>query len=519
MVKLTEVIKQLADVYVGKHYLYNIIENITEYSRIGPLLHIYDIISEYPTINIQLPYNIDLVEVISELSTIFIRPPISLIETITELSNIIRKFPYNVSLFEEMFEYPNIIITPVPYIGLIETISEYVNVVRIIQYHTDIFEAIFEFPQIVVRPIPSTSIYETISELAKLLLIPAPNKWAIDVYESIFESVDKSIIPAPIPWTGLYTLDFDGTDLYTCMFTGPIPIIKCTVAPSFAQGPTLNLDSDLYDTEIARIDSGKLYTSTYFNTPAVAVKVDLGTFTQEARADFIAGEDEIVSCCVVPPYVYFGTLPDSVGQPGKIVRFTISPFARVDAITLASTEGQVASLVSDGTYLYAGCIASSYVGGGYVVRISLSSFARVDHIALSSSENFPSGNGMVIIGTDLYVLITYLLNRIIKIDLTTFTRGINNTLPTSCTALIAYGSHLITAQWNPFGSSCNVYEFASSTLVLENTCPLTDDELSVREFAIVGTDLYCGIGDVTNAKIVKLDLNTFTRTGALALYQ
>jgi hypothetical protein len=404
MVKLTEKIGEEPIVYVGRHFLYDIIERMSEYPRIGPLLHIYDTISEYPTVNIQLPYNIGLIEVLEELVDIFIRPPIT--EYITEFPSIFVKAPYNFDLIESIMELPFSDVEPTS--GIIPT--------------------------------------ETITELVKVTNIPAPNKWAIDVYESIFEYSEKSIISQT--WSILNSLNISYLGVgnpYSSVVSGgflyvgtdasaivKIYLVTFTVANTLVIGGGLLgyifglcvVGSDLY--AVLQASNG------------MVSKIDLNTFTLTSTLTFSDVGFGYAACIAydsVGGYLYAGF--DQ--SPAKIVKINPYPFAQVGStLSLNSGENTATGMVANSSILYV-CLETI---SGQVARVNLGSFTESGS-ALSLLSGEDSCSCIVVMSGTLYIGL-FSSNNLITVTEIPFLEGISLALSsgTKIESMLAGGTHI-----------------------------------------------------------------------------
>ncbi|MBI3088306.1 MAG: filamentous hemagglutinin N-terminal domain-containing protein [Candidatus Omnitrophica bacterium] len=173
-------------------------------------------------------------------------------------------------------------------------------------------------------------------------------------------------------------------------------------------------------------------------------------------------------------FAYFGTGT----TPGRVVKVRLSDFTRVGALTLASGENDLRSAVIDpgAGFAYFG----TYTSPGIVVKVRLSDFTRNAALTFNSGENLlvsaviDPGAGFAYFGTYTSPGI------VVKVRLSDFTR---------------VGALTLNA-----GPPPSTAENILSSAVIDTT----------NGFAYFGTGQSPG-------KVVKINLATFTRVGALTL--
>ncbi len=151
-------------------------------------------------------------------------------------------------------------------------------------------------------------------------------------------------------------------------------------AGTFAVDSTLNM-TVLASTQAMHCKGNFLYICQGLNGNDRAVQINLTTFAEVTNINFVA-EPWGWGMASDDTYLYVG-LADAPGDPGRIVRCTLNPFARVDSITLPAGENDPWSPLVDGAFLYALCESNPTS----VVKIDRATFTRVNGLT------FPAGVG------------------------------------------------------------------------------------------------------------------------------
>ncbi len=182
-------------------------------------------------------------------------------------------------------------------------------------------------------------------------------------------------------------------------------------------------------------------------------------------------------------------------------------------LTLDNDEGNIWVIFSDGTYMYAGLDASP----AKVVKIDLSTFTKVSTITLSTGEN--AIRSMCSDGTYLYVGTLTDPGKIIRINLSTFTKTSTLTLQSgveyNIRSLFSDGTYLYAGCATPFDVRIVRINLITFTKVdTMNTGGVT--EFNVCALFSDSNYLYAGL-DMNPGKIVRIDLSTFTKVDTLTL--
>jgi hypothetical protein len=165
----------------------------------------------------------------------------------------------------------------------------------------------------------------------------------------------------------------------------------------------------------------------YFGTytsPGQVVKFDLTTFRRVGAITLEAGEDWLFSAVIDPAgqYAYFGTAT----SPGRVVKIDLATFSRVGAITLDTGENDLLSAAIDpnGQSAYFGTttfVFGSATPPARLVKVDLDTFSRAGAVTLEAGEH---SVGSVVIdpaGQFAYLGIDSPA-QVVKVDLATFER-------------------------------------------------------------------------------------------------
>lgn len=212
-------------------------------------------------------------------------------------------------------------------------------------------------------------------------------------------------------------------------------------------------------------------------TSGEIVKFNLANLTRMSSILLLSGETPNASAAVIDPdnqFAYFGTSP---ANSAKVIKVDLKSFTRSSSITLLSGEGSLQGAVIDTTNNLAYFEATTGNNSGLIIKINLSSLTEASTIILASGEVFAgpnsSGTGIIDIGRQLaYFGTNANPGKIVKIDLTTFTRA----------------SAITLASGDAFCKS-----------------------------ALIDTDRQLAYFGMASGLIVKIDLNTFTRVSTLVL--
>lgn len=162
-----------------------------------------------------------------------------------------------------------------------------------------------------------------------------------------------------------------------------------------------------------------LYVAEAVPTTTTISKVRLSDFTVVATLDLDGGDDYVYGLVIEGNYLYACTST----SPARVVKINLSTFTRDDVLALNSGENYAAHILSDGTYLYV--ILS--LAPCRVVRVVISTFTRDSCISLIANREEYGGRsiiheGKLYVPTSHYVPPNPLHNRLVKIDLASFTR-------------------------------------------------------------------------------------------------
>ncbi|MBI5154109.1 SUMF1/EgtB/PvdO family nonheme iron enzyme [Candidatus Poribacteria bacterium] len=301
----------------------------------------------------------------------------------------------------------------------------------------------------------------------------------------------------------------------------------------------------------------------YFGThtaPGRVVKVDLDTFTRVGSAMLESGENWIYGGVFDPfqKLAYFGTST----APGRIIKFDTDAMQRVDAMTLDPGEDHLRTAVIDPARgeLFFGTFTSPAA----IIRIDLATFLRTGTLVLPLGEDYLRSAVLDPIRGHAYFGADRAPGRITKVDLDTFTRVGAITLaqggnwvrsavidpeegnaffgtydPIQVVKLdLSTFSVVGTIPFAGWGFRCAVIDstrrmtyFAKGTYFVDVAQVSIDPFARVRENVFgsgVIESLECAVIDPVSraayfgtdtrpGRVVKIDLATFTRAGAITL--
>jgi len=266
------------------------------------------------------------------------------------------------------------------------------------------------------------------------------------------------------------------------------------------------------------ISMGKILANLYAGlnlSPARIVKMQL-SFRKVATLTLESGENlsHYGALLIVGDYLYVATR-------GSVVKVDLSTFTRVSSLTMPT--GYYVALATSGGYLY----AASYYGLGRVTKINLSDFSIVSTLALIAPAGSSSVTHAVISGNYLYVTHLGTPAVITKIALSTFTVDSTLTLPTgdndASYGLVKNGYLYVACHYvvltPPFPWRPRIIKVNLSTFTKDSDLTLPIDDYDAGCLEQDGTYLYAGLGWTLGvpAKIEKIDLATFTSAGTLTL--
>jgi hypothetical protein len=306
------------------------------------------------------------------------------------------------------------------------------------------------------------------------------------------------ILLYPQPVHGL-TLSLDNDYLYCSVidtangfayfgtFTAPGRVVKIDLS-TFTHVDTLILPSGEDYLRIAIIDTINGFAYFVTNTvPSWVVKIDLSTFTRVGAYEFDFPQMGIPTSAIIDPdngFAYF-----TGATPGRLAKMDLSTFSLIGWILIDHPlfDWPISAIIdTSNDYAYFG--TEQYPGS--IARINITSWpvssGDIDYIILPEPEGYlrlaviDTANGFAYFGASSDS--TTQPSSIVKIDLATFTRVDALTLPSGETFV-----HL-------------PYQNVSTAAVID----------TINGFAYFGTD-------TAPAKIIKIDLSTFTRVDALTL--
>ncbi len=178
-------------------------------------------------------------------------------------------------------------------------------------------------------------------------------------------------------------------------------------------------------------------------------------------------------------------------------------------LTFDTGESFVYALFSDGTYLYAGLFTIP----GKVVKVDLSTFTKVSTLTFDAGENYVTS--VLSDGTYLYAGLNTAPGKVIKVDLSTFTKVSTLTLDTgkdNIYSLFSDGTYLYVGFFVYLG----LVKVDLSTFAQVNTLMFDAGENSAYSLFLDGVNLYAAL-NTSPGKILKVDLSTFTKVSTLTL--
>lgn len=299
---------------------------------------------------------------------------------------------------------------------------------------------------------------------------------------------------------------------YLATSTSPVKVSKVNYSGMSEVGTlTLNTGENLASSIIT---SGS-YVYVGLNSNKV-VKVNLTTFTRDSALTLNTDENMLVCGAVYASKAYFGTYT----TPGRLVKIDLASFTEENpSLRFRNGENDVRTSVvsTDGRYGYFG----TYDSVGIVVKVYLPTLKRVGALELAPTTEYQL-TCSVIESSGLYAYFgTYTnLARIVKINLTTFTRQDSIALNSGETNLLcAVIDHM--DQYAYFGTGASpsqivkvgLQPFERKSAIVLNY----GETISTMIIDRMGTYLYVGVNVTNSAKVIKINLLTFTREGELTL--
>ena len=207
---------------------------------------------------------------------------------------------------------------------------------------------------------------------------------------------------------------------------------------------------------------------------------------------------------VGPTNLYAGLF---TSPAGKIVVVDLKTFTRSSAISLTNPYVQSVGVIENN--LYAGMY------GTQLTRLNLKSLAETV-LTLPSAEN--DIMDLVSDGSFLYCPCAVSNVRAFKVDLGTFTRVAGFVSSWSLGGYcIEYSNGFVYLGVGVGGNYGGVQKLNASDLSLVTTLNLALGEITPNDFLISDGYLYVSCVNSTPARLVKIDLSTFTRVSALSL--
>lgn len=312
--------------------------------------------------------------------------------------------------------------------------------------------------------------------------------------------------------------------LVMTLFFLPSIIVPVRAQAVFSQVSSLDLYYSDNDATCCVVDGDLLYVGTD-ESPAKIIKINLTSFEVVSRLILAAGEKEIKALVVSGTYLYAGL---STG-PAKVVKIDLSTFTRVGVLTFASKEDWLRDMAVVDSYLYAILLTPP----AKIVKVDLSTFTKNATLDLGATEYY--GLRLASSGDFLYATTqspidypTYETGRVVKIDLTTFTRvaAINLTgygeSPWSVeqypASLAISGGFLYTSSYDqmaPFNTSrlikIRLSDFTRNATIEYNGDP-NRRYLNFYDMVIDGNLLYLGASHGVGSlpTLLKCDLTSFT---------
>jgi hypothetical protein len=273
---------------------------------------------------------------------------------------------------------------------------------------------------------------------------------------------------------------------------------------------TLGTDQDNVRSAVVDTANGFAYFGT-FTVPGRVVKVDLSTFQAVDEIVLEENENDLRSAVIdtASGHAYFGTSTN----PGRVVKIDLDTFTRVGAITLNDGESHLQSAALDPTDGLEGALYfSTYTSPIKVVKIDLSTFLRDDAVTLDTGENLSGamlidpGNGYAYVGTASNVIVRVGLSPFARID--TLTLPVNEFTPISGFTDAANG-------YAYFGTSGtgSVVKVDLSTFTRVGAINTGDGRLYTADFDPGTGYAYFGTNTIPG-RVVAIDLDTFTEVGS-----
>lgn len=252
-----------------------------------------------------------------------------------------------------------------------------------------------------------------------------------------------------------------------------------------------------------------------FTAPGRIVKVDLATFERVDALTLATGENVLQAGVIDPDgrFAYFGTYTD----PGMVVKVDLLTFERVAALTFED-EGQVLSalMAPDGSFAYFGTADSP----GKIVKVDLSTFQPAGVLELAEAL----GGGAAIDPAGTSAFVTTRLGSpgaLLKVDLASFEQ-------VDSVELVAdqqVGPALAAVAVDPAGTAAYVATYTSpakvlkvdlGTFTLVGTLTLGTGDEYLRTAVIDPAGAYAYFGALFN-RVIRVDLTNFERLDAVAL--
>ncbi len=234
-----------------------------------------------------------------------------------------------------------------------------------------------------------------------------------------------------------------------------------------------------------------------FSTPAQ-------NFQRLAALD-LASLQDIETLALDGSYIYIG----QQGNPGSILRVSLSNFSLAGELTLQIGERDVRKLMLDpaGGYLYA-----ALENPGRIIRIRLSDFTRQDQLDLESGETglqasvLDAAGGYLYLGTDAYP------SEVIRIRLSDFTRQGSLTLPVGglLAAALDSGQGRLYLSANEYPAQLIRVDLTSFAYLDGLVFPEGEDYFTGLALDEANQLAYLVSGS-SPAALVKVDLSSFTR--------
>lgn len=216
----------------------------------------------------------------------------------------------------------------------------------------------------------------------------------------------------------------------------------------------------------------------------------------------------------VPTHLYCGLY--TATPPYKVVKVSLSPFARVSALNLSPTptaQVWVSGLVRKNTTLYA--ILHDYPN--HVSKIDLATFSEVSSLDLAlGDDEVYCDKPAVIVGDYLYIACGS-GGRLVKIDLNTFTRvGALDYPGSELWSIATDETYLYAGDYTAFPGT--IFKVRISDFSKVGTLTLGSGENNLRSMVVDEEGVYLYTAHLLSpARIVKVNLSTFARQSALTL--